>query len=483
MTVLVTDGEQIPADLEVTEGESACDESNLTGEAVPVAKRIGDRALAGTINVSGVIHGKVLRPASESSLQRIIRMIQNAQSLKAPAQRFSDRFGSGYTWTVLSICTAMFFIWWLALGLTPFERHGGQPSAFYRAMTLLVVLSPCALVLSVPSAILSAIATGARRGVLFRGGGAVETLADVSVVALDKTGTLTTGDLRLAQAVCLRGDEARFRLLAVSLARLSEHPLSRSVRRLAADWGIAPIEAASVKAHAGRGIEALIDGAQAVLGSCKLAESTFGLIDGGPENGGAAQVWVADARTMGVLFFTDEIRDSAAAMLAELKDEGVRTVVLTGDQHAAAQALARRAGVAECRAEMLPEQKLEAIEELKAGGKIKVAMIGDGVNDAPCLAAADVGVAMGARGSDAALEQADVVLMNDRLESFLLARAISRKAREIIHQNVAISLGTLVLMAISAFLFPIPLGIGVVAHEGSTVVVVLNALRLLALRR
>ncbi len=481
-TVLVTDGELIPADLEVIKGASACDESNLTGEALPVSKHVGDRALAGTLNVAGVFEGRVLRPASESSLQRIIRMIAEAQGMKAPAQRFSDRFGPGYTGIVLALCGSMFLVWWLVLGLPAF-REGDQPSAFYRSMTLLVVMSPCALVLSVPSAVLSAIATGARRGVLFRGGVAVETLADVNVVALDKTGTLTTGDLRLTEAVCLRGDEGRFRQLAVSLARLSEHPLSRAIRRLGAQWQIEALAGSAVVSRAGRGIEAVVESQPAVLGSRKLVESNFGAVDFVSPQAGAAEVWVADSATCGVLFFTDELRDSAPALLAELARQGVRIVVLTGDQQAAADTLGRKAGVGDVRAGLLPEQKLAAIEELKAGGTNKVAMIGDGVNDAPCLAAADVGVAMGARGSDAALEQADVVLMNDRLESFLLARTISRKARAIIHQNIAISLGTVVLMAFGAFLYPIPLGIGVVAHEGSTVIVVLNALRLLAIRR
>ena len=168
MIVLVTTGEQIPADFEVIKGESACDESNMTGESIPVAKRPGDTALSGTINLWGVLEGRVLRPASESSLQKIIRLIQNAQSLKAPSQRFTDKFGTGYTWFILSLCTIMFFIWWLSLGLSPFESHDGTASAFYRTMTLLVVASPCALVLSVPSAILSAIASGARRGILYR---------------------------------------------------------------------------------------------------------------------------------------------------------------------------------------------------------------------------------------------------------------------------------------------------------------------------
>lgn len=481
MVVRVTDGEAVPADLEIVLGESACDESNLSGEAIPVPKQPGDRALAGTINVGGVFEGRVLRPASESALQKVIELIENAQDMKAPAQRFSDRFGGAYTWIVLGLCAAMFFAWWLIFGLPPIFDAGDEKSAFYRAMTLLVVMSPCALVLSVPSAILSAIATGARRGVMFRGGAAVEMLAAVDVVALDKTGTLTTGDLRLMEIVSQSGDSSRARQLAASLSRLSEHPLSRAIQKHAVSWNEMPLEISDVRALAGKGIHGQSGETLVAMGNRELMVQLFGVeIPAG--KGSHAEVWVGDGETLGCLKFSDEIRGSAKDMLARLHSEGVRTVMLTGDRSEAAEAMAKASGVHEFRAELLPEEKLDAIQALKEGGKHRVAMIGDGVNDAPCLAAADVGVAMGARGSDAALEQADVVLMNDRLESFLFARKLSRKARTIIHQNVFLSLGTVIVMATGAFLFPIPLGLGVLAHEGSTVLVVLNALRLLALR-
>jgi Cd2+/Zn2+-exporting ATPase len=273
MLVLVTTGEQIPADLEVIRGESACDESNMTGEAVPVPKHPGDTALSGTINLWGVLEGRVLRPASESSLQKIIRLIQNAQNLKAPSQRFTDKFGTGYTWTILSICMVMFFVWWLVLGLPPFNGAGEKASAFYRTMTLLVVASPCALVLSVPSAILSAIASGARRGILYRGGAAIETLANVKVVALDKTGTLTSGNLALAEIEIFEGAEEHFRKAAHSLARLSEHPLSRAIRKIAASWGTAAMEVANFETILGKGVCATIDGETFVMGSRKLVLS------------------------------------------------------------------------------------------------------------------------------------------------------------------------------------------------------------------
>jgi Zn2+/Cd2+-exporting ATPase len=483
MIVLVTTGEQIPADLEVIRGESACDESNMTGEAIPVPKRPGDTALSGTINLWGVLEGRVLRPASESSLQKIIRLIQNAQNLKAPSQRFTDRFGTGYTWTILSICTVMFFVWWLGVGLPPFDGAEGKASAFYRTMTLLVVASPCALVLSVPSAILSAIASGARRGILYRGGAAIETLADVKVVALDKTGTLTSGNLSLAGVEVFEGSEEHLREAAHSLARLSEHPLSRAIRRMAATWGTEAMQVANFETILGKGVRASIDGETFVMGSRKLVLSLdrFSGRDLPPASSTAgAVVWVAGDRTLGRMVFTDEVRPESAVTLSALHAGGVRTVMITGDHREAAELIGRKVGIGEILPELSPDRKVEAVENLKEGGAVRVAMIGDGVNDAPCIAVADVGVAMGARGSDAALEQAEVVLMNDRIENFLLARTLSLRSKTIIRQNIIVALGTVVVMVCAAFLFPIPLTLGVAAHEGSTLLVVLNSLRLLA---
>jgi Cd2+/Zn2+-exporting ATPase len=485
MIVLVTTGEQIPADLEVIRGESACDESNMTGEAIPVPKHPGDTTLSGTINLWGVLEGRVLRPASESSLQKIIRLIQNAQNLKAPSQRFTDKFGTGYTWTILSICTLMFFVWWLVLGLPPFDDAGGKASAFYRTMTLLVVASPCALVLSVPSAILSAIASGGRRGILYRGGAAIETLANVKVVALDKTGTLTSGNLTLAEIDVFEGSEEHFRQVAHSLARLSEHPLSRAIRKLAASWGTTAMEVANFETILGKGVRATISGETFVMGSRKLVLSLDSFAERELPSAGStagAVVWVAGDRTLGRMVFTDEVRPESKLTLAALHAGGVRTVMLTGDHRDAAELIGKKVGIGEILPELSPDKKVEAVENLKEGGKVRVAMIGDGVNDAPCIAAADVGVAMGARGSDAALEQAEVVLMNDRIENFLLARTLSLHSKVIIRQNIVVALGTVITMVCAAFLFPIPLTLGVAAHEGSTLLVVLNSLRLLAVK-
>ena len=401
MIVRVTDGEAIPADIQITRGESACDESNLSGEAVPVSKQIGDTVFSGTINVGGVFEGMVLRPANQSSLQKVIALIRDAQEMKAPSQRFSDRFGGAYMWIVLSLCAVMFLIWWLGFGLAPVFDVGEERSAFYRSMTLLVVMSPCALVLSVPTAILSAIATGARRGVLFRGGGAaVEMLAAVDIVAMDKTGTLTTGDLRLAEVIVFLGTETAARETAVSLAALSEHPLSRAIQKQAVLWAVKPKEITDVHAIPGQGITAERKGSPVFLGKMSLVppELFRGVPSVAERDSSHAEVWVAGDGVLACFKFSDEIRDSAREMVRVLHKSGVKTVMLTGDRAEAAVAMQNASGVHEFRAGLLPPEKLDVIQELKANGAHRVAMIGDGVNDAPCLAAADVGVAIGPEG-------------------------------------------------------------------------------------
>ena len=484
LSVRVVAGGQIPVDLTIVRGQSECDESNLTGESVPVPKGPGDTALAGTINLGGVLEGTVLRPAAESSLQRIIRLIREAQGLRAPSQTFTDRFGTTYTWTILTVCTVMFCVWWLGFGLPPFAGTGQTRSAFYRAMTLLVVASPCALVLSVPSGILSAIAAGARRGILFRGGAPIENLALAGVVALDKTGTLTSGRLTLAGVELVRGSEEELLGIAHTLARPSAHPLSRAIRRLALQRGAADHGAESHETVPGRGVRALLHGNKCVLGNRAFVEAETGLsLAAGAHAADAAEVWVAGNGAVGCLRFRDEVRPESRALLGRLRARGIRTVMLTGDRPGPAEAMGRAAGLDEIRAGLLPQDKVAAIEELKDGGRRRVVMIGDGVNDAPCLAAADIGVAMGARGSDAALEQAEVILMNDRLENFLLALDLSTAARRVIRQNMVVALGTVAIMVLATFVMPVPLALGVAAHEGSTVVVVLNSLRLLFTRR
>jgi Cd2+/Zn2+-exporting ATPase len=352
-------------------------------------------------------------------------------------------------------------------------------------MTLLVVASPCALVLSVPSAILSAIARGAQRGILYRGGAAIETLAEVRVVAFDKTGTLTLGKLALEEMEVFLGEKEDFKIIASSLAHLSEHPLSRAIRRLTIAWGVHVLEVTNFQAILGKGVKATIQGKSFVMGSRKLVRELPEFHDQElpePTLTAGAVVWVAGANLLGRMTFSDEVRQQSLQTLHELQHQGLHTVMLTGDHAAAAEAIAAKVGIDEVLYELSPEQKVAAIERLKKQGQVRVAMIGDGVNDAPCIAAADVGIAMGARGSDAALEQAEIVLMNDKIENFLLARTLSLHAKSIILQNIVVALGTVLIMVTTAFLRPLPLTLGVIAHEGSTFLVVLNSLRLLRVK-
>lgn len=475
-------GEQFPVDAEVVKGETAADESNLTGEAKPVDKAVGDSVLAGTLNLWGVVEAVATRPAQESALQKIIRLIQNAQRNKAPAQRFTDQFGTRYTYGVLALTTVMFFVWWLPMHHRPFASVPGEVSAFYHAMTLLVVASPCALVLSIPSAILAAIAWGARRGILFRGGAAVEQLVEVNIVAMDKTGTLTTGDLRVEKVESIPpGREEEVLKLAASLDRDSNHPLARAIVRYARQRGVAPVEVADFAQTSGAGITARYDGRELRLGRRSWAQDAGhaeGLAVPPPTDIGVSEVWLSAGDFSGRLLLRDDIRPEARALIEQLRQRGLRSMVLTGDHQAAADFLRTQLALDDVRAGLKPEQKLEVIQSLHGNGA-RAAMIGDGVNDAPSLAAAHVGVAMGARGSDAALEQAAVVLMHDRLENFLAAYELSRRARTIIRQNLTISLGVIVVLVTLALFQKIPLTLGVVGHEGSTLVVVLNSLRLL----
>lgn len=481
--LLVRPGEAFPADGGVVKGKSASDESALTGEAVPVEKGIGDSVFSGTLNLWGAVEFQVARLPSESTLQKIIRLIQTAQKLRAPSERFTDRFGGGYTLTVLGVCAVMFCVWWLGFGIAPFVNQGEVTSAFYRAMTLLVVMSPCALVLSIPSAILAAIAWGARHGVLFRGGAAIEKLAGINVVAMDKTGTLTTGELAVISYESFPpGREAEVMELAFALEANSHHPLARAIVRDAKARGVRELGMEEFESITGQGVRGSLAGAQVLLGRRELLEN--GPLAGWaknlpPASAELAEVWVVGKDVIGRVLLRDEIRAQSKGVLMELKRAGIRTVMLTGDRRQAAESVAREIGLDEVRAGLSPEQKVDAIQALRADGRTKIAMVGDGVNDAPSLAAADVSVAMGARGSDAALEQAEVILMHDRIENFLAALKLSQRAVLIIRQNLAISLGVVVLMAIASIFGIVPLALGVAAHEGSTVIVCLNSLRLL----
>lgn len=432
--IRVRPDEQFSADAKIISGATAVNESNLTGESLPVEKKTSDRVYSGTLNLWGSVDCEVIAAASESALAKIIKLIKSAQETKAPSQKFTDKFGTGYTYMILGLSALMFFYWWLISGLPAFsDSQSGTLSAFYRAMTLLVVASPCALVLSIPSAILAGIASGARAGVLFRGGSAIEQLSSITVVAMDKTGTLTTGELKLLKVESVpAGQETEVLAIAASLAQHSTHPLSRTIAASLPSKDL--LEVSQLKSVAGYGLEAKVKYKEEWL-SAKLGrrglfvEAPVGLAE--PDIG-VTETLLDAGKFKGRILLRDSVRAASEPMLRALKEQGIKTVMLTGDRYEAALQVANQLGVQELRAQLKPEDKVAAIKGFKQLGE-KVAMIGDGVNDAPSLAAADVAVGMGLRGSDAVLEQADVVLMQDRLENFIFALNLSKKAKKNYH--------------------------------------------------
>lgn len=480
--IVVKPDELFAVDGTVISGLTAADESTLTGEALPITKEVGASIFGGTLNLWGLVQVRVDKLATQSALAKIITLIQTAQHMRAPSQRFTDRFGTRYTILTLSIVAGMFCVWWLGFGISPFENVESSKSSFYRAMTLLVVMSPCALVLSIPSAILAAIAWGARHGVLFRGGAAIEKLAEVDVIAMDKTGTLTEGELKVTKVESFpAGREEDVLRIAVSLESNSNHPIARAITQHGKAHGIRVEKLAEFHSIAGQGLRGRTENGLSYVGRRELVkDSALGdALAGVPDAPvGFSEVWVLHEQIVGRVLLKDEVRPGSRAVLEKLEAEGVRTVMLTGDRRAAATEVAKQLGLSEVRAGLHPEDKVAAIREFTEQGR-KVAMVGDGVNDAPSLAAAYVSVAMGARGSDAALEQSDVVLMQDKIEKLLSARRISQQARRIIQQNIVISLGSVIIMAVASLFGIVPLSLGVLTHEGSTVLVCLNSLRLL----
>jgi Cd2+/Zn2+-exporting ATPase len=481
--IAILPGELVPADGEVLEGESAVDESNLTGEAKPVSKRPGEAVAGGTLNDWGRLVVQVTRAEADSALHRIVKLIQEAQESKAPAQRAIDRWGDAYA--IFTLSASVLFLGVLLLTGHPF-RDGINPanSALYRAMTLLVVLSPCALVLSVPSAVLAAIAAGARHGILFRGGAAVERLADVDCVCFDKTGTLTAGTPVVAALEVLPADADRRRALSalLSLEAGTTHPFAAGVVAACRREGAGQLEVVGLSNSPGQGVAGSINGTRWSVGTREFTgarEIASALV---PAGAIVSEVWASDGTVTVRATLVDEIRAASAPTLAALHARHIRTVMLTGDREEAAAVAARQVGVQSYGAALTPDAKMAAIRRLSAEGRI-VAMVGDGVNDAPGLAAADVAIGMGGRGSDAALESSDVVLTDDRIERLVDAIELSRAARRAIRVNVLISVGAALGMAAYVILGPgVPLSVGVGVHEGSTVIVCLNGLRLLAHR-
>jgi Cd2+/Zn2+-exporting ATPase len=491
--VRVRPAERVPMDGAVAAGNGSIDQSPITGESVPVEKGPGDDVFAGTLNGDGLVEVKVTRLAADSTVARMIRMVEEAQGQKSTTQRYAERFTRVYVPAVIAATVVMAV-------LPPVIGWLSWPEAFLRAMTLLVGASPCALAISTPAAVLAGVARAARHGILIKGGAHLESLGAIRCFAMDKTGTLTVGRPTLRRIAAFPGstDEEVLRM-AASLEDHSTHPLANAVTGAARTRNIAYAPAQDTQAIRGKGMSGTVDGKRVHLGALRLfeGEGTAPGTAGGPPSATAearaaiasleqeactAMLVAVDGHFTGAIGMIDGPRPEAAEAIATLHALGVRPVVmLTGDNQAVGNAVGRLVGVDEVHASLMPERKIELVRELQAKYGA-IAMVGDGVNDAPALAAATVGIAMGKSGTDVALEAADVALMSDDLMRLPFAVGISRASRAIVRQNVFISMGmvfTLIPLAITGV---VPIWLAVIMHEGSTVAVVLNGLRLLGYR-
>jgi Cd2+/Zn2+-exporting ATPase len=487
--VIVKPGETIPVDGNVALGESLVDQSTLTGESVPVTKQGGDRVFAGTLNQQGSLEIVTTRAAGDTTLARIVALVDEAQVQKSRTEEIADWVGRYYTIAVMiaaGLMIALPLLWrW------PFQE------SFYRAMTLLVVASPCALVIATPATVLSAIANAARHGILFKGGRFIEALGRVKAIAFDKTGTLTRGRFEVTDVAGFDGvDSDQVLAWAAGAEKRSQHPLAQAVVRAADARGVVYEAADQLTNHLGKGLVARSRAGSVEIGTAALFEhlelpvpaAALEQLASCRREAKTAMLVHCDRR-WGVIAAADQLRPTSVDTIRRLKDEGVRTVVLlSGDSLPTVQAIAAATGIDELHGELLPEDKVRVVGELedRLGA---VAMVGDGVNDAPALARATVGIAMGGAGTDAALESADVVLMSDDLSALPYAIHLTRRARRVVAQNVTIAVGVMVLLVTWVFLGQhLPIGqlrlpVAVSGHEGSTVFVILNGLRLLGGRR
>lgn len=471
--VLVRPGDRVTADGVIEDGQSDVDESPVTGESIPVPKAEGDRVLAGTVNSSAPLSVRVDRAASDNTIARIVRLVEDAQEAKAPTARFIERFSRIYTPAAVSLAA-------LVVVIPPLLLGQDWSTWIYRGLALLLVACPCALVLSTPAAIASALAAGARRGLLVKGGAALETLARVRTVAFDKTGTLTQGRPRVTDVITLTGTERTMLAMAAAVEGGSGHPVARAILDRAAADGIAVRPARDHRSLPGQAVEAVVTGKRIVVGSPRhlgahLSQSpgVVSAVDALERTGKTVVIVVADDLLLGFIATRDEIREDAASGIRELRRMGLRLVILSGDNTRTAQAIGGALGV-EVKAELLPADKLREI----AGLGPLTAMVGDGINDSPALAAAAVGIAMGS-GTDVALEAADAALLNNRVGDVASLIRLARATLANIHQNVAIALGLKGLFLVTTVTGVTGLWIAVLADTGATVIVTLNALRLL----
>lgn len=480
--VLIKPGEKVPVDGTITLGESAMDEAPITGESVPKEKVPGDAVYAGSINGRGALEVRTTSRVEDNTLSRIVHMVEEAHSQRAPSQRFTERFGRVYTPTVILLAVLIAIAGPLVIG-------GGFRDWFTRALTLLVVSCPCALVISTPVAIVAAIGNAAKAGVLIKGGAHLEMLGDVSIVAFDKTGTLTIGKPTVSKIVPLNGHtEEEVIAIAAGVENRSEHPLADAIIDKAREMDVTERSVSFFEAYPGKGARAIVDGDAFYLGSKRFIEESGFVV---PKSDtikhllaqGNTVIYLAGGNAVfGAIGASDTLKDGSFPAIMELKSAGIeKTVMLTGDTAETAKAITKRLGIDEQHSELLPGDKLAQIHML-ASGKHKVAMVGDGINDAPALAAAHVGIAMGGAGSHAAIEAADVALMADDIVMLPYAICLSRKAKSIIKQNVAFALLAVVLLVGGALVSKVSLATGVLGHEGSALIVIANSMRLLKFR-
>jgi Cd2+/Zn2+-exporting ATPase len=478
--IRVRPGDRIAADGKIVAGSSSIDEAPITGESAPKSKSEGDTVFAGTINGDGVLSIVVERAAADNTIARIIHLVEEAQEAKAPTERFIDRFSAWYTPAVVVIAVLVAVVPPLALG-------GLWADWLYRALALLLIACPCALVISTPAAIAAGLSTGARRGLLLKGGTVLESAGKLQVVAFDKTGTLTEGKPKVTDIVGVAGSAQEVLAFAAALEASSSHPIARAIIERALADAVAVPPAEDSRAIGGKGVEGQVSGRQLFLGAPRfmsdratLASELATKIEKLEADGKTVAVLVADGQVFGLLAVRDEPREDAREGLAQLKSLGIETLILTGDNRRTAAAIAEHLGV-DYRAELMPDDKLRIVRELRQAGRT-VAQVGDGINDAPALAAADIGIAMGA-GTDVALETADAAILNNRVTDVARLVVLSRRTMAVIHQNIVVALGLKGVFMVTSVLGLTGLWPAILADTGATVLVTLNALRLLRLGR
>lgn len=478
--IAVRPGDRISADGVIVEGQSGINEAPVTGESVPKQKKPGDQVFAGTVNGEANLRVRVTASAQDNTISRVIRLVEEAQESKAPTQRFIDRFSTYYTPSVVAFAA-------LVATLPPLLGGADWNEWIYKGLAVLLIGCPCALVISTPAAIAAALSSGARRGLLLKGGAVLEQLGSLTAIAFDKTGTLTEGRPKVTQIIPAQRDERQVLSLAAALEAGSNHPLALAIIERAKEAKVPLPPAGESRAIPGKGVAGSVGGEKIFLGSpqaaaeiASLSDEHKALITRLNEQGQTVSVLIAGDAVAGLIAMRDEPRTDARAGLASLREAGVKTLMLTGDNARTAEAIGQSLGI-EVRAELLPEDKLKIVNELKAAGE-RTGKVGDGINDAPALAAADVGIAMGG-GTDVALETADAAVLHGRVGDVAAMVDLSRRTMRNIHQNITIALGLKAVFLATTVAGVTGLWPAILADTGATVLVTANALRLLRTRQ